>query len=63
MLSRLLIELDGVESWGEPDVRKRRRNVVSAVEGEASRLEKAWKAVWDGKTVNDVDTVAEDAEN
>jgi len=45
-LNQLLIKLDGVESWGNPTVRKARRRVVALVEAEASRVEAYWKQVW-----------------
>ncbi|PBK74400.1 hypothetical protein ARMSODRAFT_952035 [Armillaria solidipes] len=51
-LNRLLVQLDAVESWGEQDVRERRKHVVSMVEAEAAKVERGWKAVWEGKSVN-----------
>ncbi|KAF8889056.1 hypothetical protein BD779DRAFT_1521733 [Infundibulicybe gibba] len=45
-LSRLLVKLDAVESWGVKAVRERRRQVVRAVEAEAEALERLWKGVW-----------------
>ncbi|KAK0504627.1 hypothetical protein EDD18DRAFT_1098156 [Armillaria luteobubalina] len=51
-LNRLLVQLDAVESWGELDVRERRKHVVSMVEAEAAKVERGWKAVWEGKSVN-----------
>ncbi len=50
MLNRLLVDLDAIESWGEPSVRERRRGVVSVVEAEAGRLERGWKRVWEGRS-------------
>ncbi|KAK0226062.1 hypothetical protein IW262DRAFT_736572 [Armillaria fumosa] len=51
-LNRLLVQLDAVESLGELDVRERRKHVVSMVEAEAAKVERGWKAVWEGKSVN-----------
>lgn len=45
-LSRLLLKLDGIESWGDASVRKSRRRVVGKVEGEASKVDSYWKAAW-----------------
>ncbi|KAJ6630114.1 hypothetical protein B0H10DRAFT_1985046, partial [Mycena sp. CBHHK59/15] len=50
MLSRLLVSLDSVESWGDRKVRERRRDVVRMVEGEAGRLEEFWRGVWAAHT-------------
>ena len=41
-MDKLLMKLDGVESWGDEEVRKRRRDVVKAIEGEASSVERQW---------------------
>ncbi|KAK0212701.1 hypothetical protein DFS33DRAFT_57355 [Desarmillaria ectypa] len=51
-LSRLLVQLDAVESWGEQEVRERRKHVVSMVETEAARVERGWNTMWEGKSVN-----------
>ncbi|KAG7449548.1 uncharacterized protein BT62DRAFT_1048578 [Guyanagaster necrorhizus] len=51
-LNRLLVQLDAVQSWGEQEVRERRKRVVSIVEAEAVRVERRWKAVWEGKGIN-----------
>ena len=45
-MDKLLMKLDGVESWGDEDVRKRRRDVVKAIEEEASSLERQWMNAW-----------------
>ncbi|KAG6899473.1 hypothetical protein C0993_009947 [Termitomyces sp. T159_Od127] len=45
-LNRLLIRLDGVESWGSAIVRKSRRRIVGRVEQEANRVEAYWKQSW-----------------
>ncbi|KAJ2915108.1 hypothetical protein MD484_g5298, partial [Candolleomyces efflorescens] len=45
-LSKLLMELDGVNSWGSADVRKRRRGVVKEIEQEVQRVEAYWKGAW-----------------
>ncbi|KAG6888635.1 hypothetical protein C0992_007987 [Termitomyces sp. T32_za158] len=45
-LNRLLIKLDGVESWGNATVRKSRRRIVGQVEQEANRVESYWKQSW-----------------
>ncbi|GAA6001872.1 BAG family molecular chaperone regulator [Rhodotorula paludigena] len=41
-LTRLLTELDAVDSGGDPDVRAARKGLVKAVEGEAQRVER-WR--------------------
>ncbi|KAK0461126.1 uncharacterized protein EV420DRAFT_180637 [Desarmillaria tabescens] len=46
-LNRLLVQLDAVESWGELEIRERRKCVVSMVEAEAARVERGWKAMWE----------------
>ncbi|KAK0485940.1 hypothetical protein IW261DRAFT_762545 [Armillaria novae-zelandiae] len=51
-LNRLLVQLDAVESWGELGVRERRKHVISMVEAEAAKVERGWKAVWEGKSVD-----------
>ena len=45
-LSKLLLQLDGVQSWGQASVRDRRKGVVKEIEGELARIERYWKAVW-----------------
>jgi len=45
-LDKLLIKLDGVESWGDPGVRKRRRDAVKQIEKEQGLIEKFWKLSW-----------------
>lgn len=45
-LSRLLIKLDGVQSWGEKHVRERRKGVARRIEAEAGEVEDYWKRVW-----------------
>ncbi|KAG5644273.1 hypothetical protein DXG03_008758 [Asterophora parasitica] len=45
-LNRLLLKLDGVESWGDATVRKTRRRIVGRVEEEANRVEAYWKQAW-----------------
>lgn len=45
-LLKLLMQLDGVESWGDANVRKRRRAVVKEIEGEVSRVDAWWKNAW-----------------
>jgi hypothetical protein len=45
-LDKILIKLDGVESWGHKSVRMRRRSVVKAVEREASKLDRYWRQAW-----------------
>jgi hypothetical protein len=46
LLSRLLVALDAVESWGDQKVRERRRSVVRKIEAEAGSLEEFWRDVW-----------------
>ena len=43
---RLLMRLDGVDSWGDEDVREKRRSVVREIGGEVAKLERYWKQVW-----------------
>jgi hypothetical protein len=43
-LSKLLVQLDGIESHGILEVRERRKQVVNMVEKEAQALEERWKA-------------------
>jgi hypothetical protein len=50
-LNRLLIKLDGVESWGEAHVRKNRRRVVLRIETEASDVEQYWRKAWASHTL------------
>ncbi|KXN83530.1 hypothetical protein AN958_01261 [Leucoagaricus sp. SymC.cos] len=45
-LDKLLVKLDGVESWGDPEVRTRRRAVVKRIEEEQVFLERFWKTSW-----------------
>jgi len=45
-LDKLLIRLDGVESWGDSGVRERRRNAVKQIEKEQGLVEKFWKMSW-----------------
>jgi hypothetical protein len=45
-LSKLLMELDGVDSWGSPNVRNRRKGVVKEIEREVQRVEAYWKSAW-----------------
>ena len=45
-MNRILVSLDGVESFGEKKVRERRKEVVRAVESEAARIENTWKELW-----------------
>ncbi|KAI0027981.1 hypothetical protein K488DRAFT_90239 [Vararia minispora EC-137] len=43
---RLLNDLDAVSSWGDREVRYRRRALAREIEEEAGRLEEWWKEVW-----------------
>ncbi|KDR78381.1 hypothetical protein GALMADRAFT_245541 [Galerina marginata CBS 339.88] len=45
-LVKLLMKLDGVESWGDKGLRLKRREVVKDIEKEASKLERYWKQTW-----------------
>jgi len=45
-LDKLLVRLDGIESWGDQDVRARRRAVVKEIEEEQARLDKMLKDSW-----------------
>jgi hypothetical protein len=45
-LDKLLIKLDGIESYGEKDLREQRRAAVKAIEREASKLDRYCKQTW-----------------
>lgn len=45
-LDNLLVKLDGVESWGDPDVRTKRRSVVKSIEQEQGRVEQFCRDTW-----------------
>ncbi|EDR09653.1 uncharacterized protein LACBIDRAFT_318938 [Laccaria bicolor S238N-H82] len=45
-MDKLLMKLDGVESWGDANVRKRRRDIVKTIEKEASSVERKWMNAW-----------------
>ncbi|KAF9451344.1 hypothetical protein P691DRAFT_663418 [Macrolepiota fuliginosa MF-IS2] len=45
-LDKLLVKLDGVESWGDSYVREKRRAVVKQIEGEQNRVDRICKASW-----------------
>jgi len=45
-MERLLMKLDGVESWGDKGVRERRRSVVREIGKETAKLERFWKQAW-----------------
>ncbi|KAJ3564817.1 hypothetical protein NP233_g8037 [Leucocoprinus birnbaumii] len=45
-LDKLLVKLDGVESWGEADVRTRRRKVVKQIEEEQAFVDRFWRTSW-----------------
>ncbi|KAL1701044.1 hypothetical protein EV121DRAFT_263479 [Schizophyllum commune] len=45
-LNRLLVELDGVDSFGRREVRERRKEVVREVEKECAAVENTWKGLW-----------------
>ena len=49
-LNRLLVALDGVESWGVKDVRESRKGVVRKVEKEAEEVDELWRRVWETYT-------------
>jgi len=46
-LNRLLVALDGVDSWGVKDVRESRKGVVRKVEKEAEEVDELWRRVWE----------------
>ncbi|BGP37549.1 hypothetical protein JCM10450v2_001464 [Rhodotorula kratochvilovae] len=48
-LTRLLTELDAVESGGDDEVRRRRKGLVQAVEGEAQRVERWRRECWEAR--------------
>ncbi|KAF9054237.1 hypothetical protein BJ165DRAFT_1337765 [Panaeolus papilionaceus] len=45
-IDKLLIKLDGVESWGCKGVRDRRRSIVKSIGREAARLDWYWREAW-----------------
>jgi hypothetical protein len=45
-MEKLLMKLDGVESWGDNGVRERRRSVVREIGKESAKLERYWKQAW-----------------
>jgi len=45
-LDKLLVKLDGVESWGKKVVRERRREVVKRIEEEARKMDVFCKETW-----------------
>lgn len=45
-LDKLLIKLDGIDSWGDQDVRVRRRAAIKEIEGEQARLDMMLKDSW-----------------
>ncbi|PPQ90288.1 hypothetical protein CVT25_013114 [Psilocybe cyanescens] len=45
-LDKLLMKLDGVESWGQKEIRLKRRSVVKSIEKEASKVDRYWKQTW-----------------
>ncbi|KAF8901037.1 hypothetical protein CPB84DRAFT_1778304 [Gymnopilus junonius] len=45
-LDKLLMKLDGVESWGYKGLRLKRRQFVKDIEKESSRLERYWRQAW-----------------
>ncbi|KAL0952503.1 hypothetical protein HGRIS_006766 [Hohenbuehelia grisea] len=64
-LNRLLVRLDGVESFGDRRVRDARKEVVRIVEAEAADVEKWWQGIWEGyrkKPVVDESSAVEDEE-
>ncbi|CAA7262093.1 unnamed protein product [Cyclocybe aegerita] len=45
-MDQILMKLDGVESWGEKDVRTGRKKIVKEIEEESAKLERYWKQAW-----------------
>jgi hypothetical protein len=45
-LDKLLMKLDGVDSWGEEGIRRKRRGIVKDIEKEGERVEWYWKQAW-----------------
>lgn len=45
-LDKILVKLDGVESWGDADVRTRRRKVVKQIEEEQAFVDTFWRTSW-----------------
>lgn len=49
-LSRLLVSLDAIESWGAKSVRDQRREAVRRIETEAGRVESMYERIWNEYT-------------
>ncbi|KIY51037.1 hypothetical protein FISHEDRAFT_57158 [Fistulina hepatica ATCC 64428] len=49
-LNRLLVELDGVDSYGRKDVREKRKAVVREVENECSFIDRVWRGLWNSRS-------------
>lgn len=45
-MDKLLMKLDGVESWGQNEIRLKRRSIVKSIEKEASKIDRYWKQTW-----------------
>ena len=45
-LDKLLMKLDGVESWGKKEIRDKRRAIVHEISRESSRLDRYLKQAW-----------------
>ncbi|KAF9553867.1 hypothetical protein CPC08DRAFT_697307 [Agrocybe pediades] len=45
-LNKLLLKLDGVESWGKKAIRDKRRTIVKSIEKEASKLDRYCRQAW-----------------
>jgi len=45
-LDKLLMKLDGVESWGKKEIRDKRRGIVHEISKESSRLDRYLKQAW-----------------
>ncbi|PPQ74321.1 hypothetical protein CVT26_004242 [Gymnopilus dilepis] len=45
-MDKLLMKLDGIESWGDKGLRLKRRQYVKEIEKEEQKLERYWKQAW-----------------
>lgn len=61
-MEKLLMKLDGVESWGDKGVRDSRRSVVREIGKESVRLERYWKQAWMDYVEKQTESVEEEQE-
>ena len=61
-MEKLLMKLDGVESWGDKGVRESRRSVVREIGKESIKLERYLKQAWMDYVEKQTESVAEEQE-